>query len=189
MNSTLGGRTEKKTTICARRDPISSRPLGVPAPSEENRRRKDFIFYECSLSPSEDQQLHPSALRMHGNCQRGREAYSFPRPSHLSLRRGGSELVLSFLRSDGLNSDPNHVFTVEKGVVHVCGNEFGFFITKEEYKNYYLRAEFKWGGGTFAPRQGQARESGILYNIQGPIMCGRARSSFRSTKAARAISG
>jgi hypothetical protein len=31
-----------------------------------------------------------------------------------------------------------------------------------------LRAEFKWGEGTFAPRQGQARDSGILYNIQGP---------------------
>jgi Domain of Unknown Function (DUF1080) len=74
----------------------------------------------------------------------------------------------TFLRSDGLNSDPNHVFTVEHGVVHVSGTEFGYFITKEEYKNYYLRAEFKWGEGTFAPRQGQARDSGILYNIQGP---------------------
>jgi hypothetical protein len=74
----------------------------------------------------------------------------------------------TFLRSDGLNADPNHVFTVEKGVVHVSGTEFGYFITKEEYKDYYLRAEFKWGEGTFAPRQGQARDSGILYNIQGP---------------------
>ena len=74
----------------------------------------------------------------------------------------------TFLPSSGLNSDPNHVFTVENGVVHVSGTEFGYFITKQEYKNYYLRAEFKWGEGTFAPRQGQARDSGILYNIQGP---------------------
>jgi hypothetical protein len=73
-----------------------------------------------------------------------------------------------FLRSSGLNSDPRHVFTVEHGVVHVSGTEFGYFITKQDYKNYYLRAEFKWGEGTFAPRQGQARDSGILYNIQGP---------------------
>ena len=73
----------------------------------------------------------------------------------------------TFLRSDGLNSDSNHVFTVENGVVHVSGTEFGYFITKEEYKDYYLRAEFKWGEGTFAPREGQARDSGILYNIQG----------------------
>jgi hypothetical protein len=74
----------------------------------------------------------------------------------------------TFLPSSGLNADPNHVFTVEKGVVHVSGTEMGYFITKQEYKNYYLRAEFKWGEGTFAPRSGQARDSGILYNIQGP---------------------
>jgi hypothetical protein len=74
----------------------------------------------------------------------------------------------TFITSAGLNSDPNHVFTVEKGAVHVSGTEMGYFITKQEYKNYYLRAEFKWGEGTFAPRVGQARDSGILYNIQGP---------------------
>ena len=61
----------------------------------------------------------------------------------------------TFLSSSGLNSDPNHVFTVENRVVHVSGTEFGYFITKQEYKNCYLRAEFKWGEGTFGPRQGQ----------------------------------
>ncbi len=74
----------------------------------------------------------------------------------------------TFIPSAGLNADPNHVFTVESGAVHVSGTEMGYFITKQEYKNYYLRAEFKWGEGTFAPRAGQARDSGILYNIQGP---------------------
>lgn len=74
----------------------------------------------------------------------------------------------TFLPSAGLNSDPNHVFTVENETVHVAGTEFGYFITRQEFKNYYLRAGFKWGEGTFAPRVGQARDSGILYNIQGP---------------------
>jgi hypothetical protein len=74
----------------------------------------------------------------------------------------------TFLPSTGLNSDPNHVFTVEDGVVHVSGTEMGYFITKKEFKNYYLSAEFKWGEGTFGTRAGQARDSGILYNIQGP---------------------
>ncbi len=74
----------------------------------------------------------------------------------------------TFLPSTGLNSDPAQVFTVENGVVHVSGTEMGYFITKQEYKNYYLRAEFKWGEGTFGKREGQARDSGILYNIQGP---------------------
>jgi len=74
----------------------------------------------------------------------------------------------TFLPSTGLNSDPNHVFTVQNGAVHVSGKEMGYIITKHAYKNYYLRAEFKWGEGTYAPRAGQARDSGILYNIQGP---------------------
>ncbi len=73
----------------------------------------------------------------------------------------------TFLKSTGLNSDPNGVFKVENGVIHISGKEFGYIVTKQEYKNYYLRAEFKWGEGTYAPREGKARDSGILYNIQG----------------------
>jgi hypothetical protein len=73
-----------------------------------------------------------------------------------------------FLSNDGLNNDPTHVFTVEDGVVHVSGTEMGYIVTKNEYRNYYLRAEFKWGEGTFGSRAGKARDSGILYNIQGP---------------------
>ena len=73
----------------------------------------------------------------------------------------------TFLKTKGLNSDPDHVFQVENREIHISGKEFGYIITKEEYENYYLRAEFKWGEGTYAPRDGKARDSGILYNIQG----------------------
>jgi hypothetical protein len=74
----------------------------------------------------------------------------------------------TFLRDKGLNSDPEQVFKVEDGTIHVSGTEMGYIITQKEYSNYYLRAEFKWGKGTFGIRQGKARDSGILYNIQGP---------------------
>src|SRR5260370_37027247 len=73
----------------------------------------------------------------------------------------------TFLTSTGLNSDPGHVFQVENGVIHVSGKEFGYFITKKTYQNFYLRAEFKWGEGTYGSREGKARDSGILYNVQG----------------------
>ena len=73
----------------------------------------------------------------------------------------------TFLKSKGLNDDPDHVFQVEQGVIHVSGTEMGYIITKQGYQNYYLKAEFKWGEGTFAPREGQARDSGILYDTQG----------------------
>ena len=74
----------------------------------------------------------------------------------------------TFLTVQGLNNDPDRVFRVEKDVIHVSGKEFGYIITKKEFANYYLRAEFKWGEGTYAPREGQARDSGILYHVQGP---------------------
>ena len=73
----------------------------------------------------------------------------------------------TFLTSKGLNSDPEHVFQVENGVIHVSGKEFGYIITKKTYQNFYLRAEFKWGEGTYGSREGKARDSGILYNVQG----------------------
>lgn len=72
-----------------------------------------------------------------------------------------------FLKTKGLNSDPDHVFLVENGAIHVSGKEMGYIITKQSYRDYYLRAEFKWGEGTYGEREGQARDSGILYNIQG----------------------
>lgn len=72
-----------------------------------------------------------------------------------------------FIRGRGLNLDPMHVFAVQDGVVHVSGHEMGYIATKSSFQRFYLRAEFKWGEGTFAERKGQARDSGILYNIQG----------------------
>src|SRR5450756_2482402 len=73
----------------------------------------------------------------------------------------------TFLKTKGLNSDPEHIFQVENGVIHISGKEMGYIITKEPYHDFYLRAEFKWGEGTFGTREGKARDSGILFNIQG----------------------
>ena len=73
----------------------------------------------------------------------------------------------TFIRGKGLNSDPDHIFQVEKGVIHVSGDGFGYIITRDTYKDFYLRADFKWGQGTFLERKGQARDSGILFNVQG----------------------
>lgn len=35
----------------------------------------------------------------------------------------------TFLRNQGFNNDPDHVFRVRDGVVHVSGKEYGYFIT------------------------------------------------------------
>lgn len=58
---------------------------------------------------------------------------------------GNRDYFDSFLEAKGLNSYPDHVFTLENGVIHVSGTEMGYLITKQEYADYYLHAEFKWG--------------------------------------------
>jgi len=74
----------------------------------------------------------------------------------------------TFLRDRGLNNDPEGVFRVRDGMVEVSGKEYGYFITKGEYENYRLVVEFKWGTPTHAPREGKARDSGVLFHVVGP---------------------
>lgn len=73
----------------------------------------------------------------------------------------------TFLKEKGLNNDPDKVFTIQNGVIRASGTEYGYFITQQEYDNYYLRAEFKWGEATHPPRKDKARDSGILYHVVG----------------------
>jgi hypothetical protein len=73
------------------------------------------------------------------------------------------------LRKQGLNHDPNGVFQIKDGALYISGSEFGYVITRREYENYYLRAEFKWGTATYAPRAAQSRDSGILYHVTGHL--------------------
>lgn len=76
----------------------------------------------------------------------------------------------TFLEKHGINNDPDRVFVVENGVLHISGAEMGGLVTQKEYDNYYLRAEFKWGEKMYEPRLGKARDSGIQYHITGPLV-------------------
>lgn len=76
----------------------------------------------------------------------------------------------TFLEKHGINSDPDKVFLVADGVLHISGAEMGGLVTEKEYENYYLRAEFKWGEKMYEPRLGKARDSGIQYHITGPLV-------------------
>src|SRR5947209_4603821 len=67
----------------------------------------------------------------------------------------------------GKNNDPEKVFTVHDGMIHVSGKVFGAFITEKEYENYHLVVEFKWGEKTWPPREDRARDSGVLVHSHG----------------------
>lgn len=73
----------------------------------------------------------------------------------------------TFIKDKGRNNDPNKVFTVQDGLIRISGEEFGCITTDEEYENYKLLVEFKWGEITYAPRDGKARDSGVLLHSTG----------------------
>ncbi len=71
------------------------------------------------------------------------------------------------LRGLGKNNDPDKVFSVHDGMIHVTGKVFGGFTTEKEYTNYHLVVEFKWGPATWPPREDNAMDSGILLHCTG----------------------
>ncbi len=73
----------------------------------------------------------------------------------------------TFLKDRGRNNDPKKVFSVDKGMIHISGEEWGCITTEKEYENYHLTVEFKWGEKTFDSRIDKARDGGILLHSVG----------------------
>lgn len=72
------------------------------------------------------------------------------------------------------NTDPEHVFTVEDGTIHVYKDTpdkkampCGGVITDKDYGDYHLRFEFKWGTKKFAPLTEARRDAGLLFHVVG----------------------
>tara|TARA_R110002020_G_scaffold99215_5_gene235649 strand:+ start:131 stop:1018 length:888 start_codon:yes stop_codon:yes gene_type:complete len=68
----------------------------------------------------------------------------------------------------GLNNDPLGVFTVVEQdgapALRISGEVLGGISTVEEYENYHLQLQFKWGEEKHEPRLDAPRDSGILYH-------------------------
>jgi hypothetical protein len=72
----------------------------------------------------------------------------------------------------GKDNDPNQVFTVVDRVdgapaIRVSGQDWGGIVTPQDYANYKLVVEFRWGSITWGSRQDRARNSGILLHCVG----------------------
>jgi hypothetical protein len=80
----------------------------------------------------------------------------------------------TYLPSHGVDRDPEGVFRVEDGVLHILNvpqrgrREFGYVATRAEFENYHLRLEYRWGEKRFPPREHAKRDSGIIYHVTGP---------------------
>ena len=73
----------------------------------------------------------------------------------------------TFIQDRGRDADPKNVFTVQDGMIRISGEEWGCITTENEYENYHLVLEFKWGEETHPPRKERARDSGLLLHSQG----------------------
>ena len=71
----------------------------------------------------------------------------------------------------GLNLDPRQVFTIVKldgeNVIRISGENWGAISTKQEYANYHLQLQFKWGSLTWGQKKNKKKDSGLLYHSVG----------------------
>ena len=81
----------------------------------------------------------------------------------------------TFLQKSGKGAaETKGMVTFEDGMLHLMGNqvtdepaEAGYIATNQEFENYRLRAEYKWGMKRFRPRLEAKRDNGLLYHLVG----------------------
>jgi hypothetical protein len=71
----------------------------------------------------------------------------------------------------GMNQDVQGVFSVvqEDGTpaIRVSGETWGALVSKQNYSNYHLRLQYKWGERKYPPRDNKPRNTGLLYHSTG----------------------
>jgi hypothetical protein len=74
-----------------------------------------------------------------------------------------------------INSDPQKIFQIIDGTIHFykdqCQDSIvpeGFLYTEQEYSNYRLRLEYKWGAKKYAQRKNKKANSGLMFHVQEP---------------------
>jgi hypothetical protein len=84
------------------------------------------------------------------------------------FRFNGKDLTGFYVYTHGHQyEDPNRVFTVHDGMIHVSGEEFGGVATCGNFRDYHLIVEWKWGEKTWGNRKEKSRDSGILLHCVG----------------------
>jgi DNA-binding beta-propeller fold protein YncE len=93
---------------------------------------------------------------------------STPPPGTIHLFNGTNlDGWYTFIKERGRDVDPKGVFTVKDGQIRISGEEWGCITSVEEYADYHIIVEFKWGEMTHAPRVDRARDSGLLLHSVG----------------------
>ncbi|MCA9041892.1 MAG: DUF1080 domain-containing protein [Planctomycetaceae bacterium] len=97
-----------------------------------------------------------------------REKAISPQQEPIKLFNGENlDGLYTWLKETG-HEDPEKVFRVTDGMLHVTGNGLGAVLTEGDYKDYHAVVEFKWGPRTWAHRTDRTRDSGLLFHCVGP---------------------
>lgn len=90
------------------------------------------------------------------------------RPARKIVLFNGRNLANFYVSlKDAGREDPKGVFTVRNGMIRISGEAWGGLTTEQEYADYRLVVEWKWGSKTWPPREQNARDSGILLHGTG----------------------
>src|SRR5690554_172133 len=77
-----------------------------------------------------------------------------------------------YLEPVGYDRDEWNVFSVSNAtgepVLRISGEIYGGLFTRQEYANYHLRLQVKWGSKKWPPREQLPLDSGVLYHGNGP---------------------
>ena len=128
-----------------------------------------LIMLGCAMFLSCKEKEQPSISLFNGKDLNGWDTYLGPAFDTLTSK-------FDSLSAKGLNNDPDKVFTVvqEDGesALRISGNGFGGIATKDEFENYHLTLQFKWGHQKFHNRKDKPRDSGVLYHAVGAFDAG-----------------
>ena len=71
---------------------------------------------------------------------------------------------------DTKHDDPRRVFSVTNGVIRISGDGLGYLASANEFRDYHLIVEFKWGSRNtrWGNRMGKACDSGVFLHATGP---------------------
>ncbi len=73
--------------------------------------------------------------------------------------------LYTFLKGRAVRREPDDVFRVADGMIHVTGEGRGYIATENEYRDYHLSVEYKWGQRDDG--SGYVRNAGVLVHGTG----------------------
>jgi hypothetical protein len=74
--------------------------------------------------------------------------------------------LYTFRKGQGVGRAPDAVFQITDGTLHVSGEGLGYIATQQEYADYHLSVEYKWGQRVDG--SGNVRNAGVLVHGTGP---------------------